>query len=163
MVDSILTRKLRTRILPDMGYGSEIPIIILVFTLHYFQEKLMTKFCKKSKKLCSGASLGPFYPNLDKNKFTWKKRLCQFLDIPSMYHHAKNQDEQANNYFWYTLWESKWKRLKFVLGENVLLVMTDMESSIDNLDVEQCEYFFDNFELVIYWCIWKKLRWFKQS
>ena len=51
----------------------------------------MTKFFKKSKN----PSLGPFGPFLheflDKNEFPWKKGICQFLAIPVIYHHAKNQ------------------------------------------------------------------------
>ena len=35
--------------------------------------------------------VGPFFPNLDKNEFTLKKGLCQFLNIPSIYYQAKNQ------------------------------------------------------------------------
>ena len=42
----------------------------------------MTKFFKKPKKLY----LGPFCPNLSKNEFSRKKELCQFLDIPIIYH-----------------------------------------------------------------------------
>ena len=28
---------------------------------------------------------------MSKNEFSWKKGLCQFLDIPIIYHRAKNQ------------------------------------------------------------------------
>ena len=35
--------------------------------------------------------MGPFCPNLGKNEFSWKKGLCRFLDIPTIYHHAKNE------------------------------------------------------------------------
>ena len=35
--------------------------------------------------------LGPFCPNLGENEFSWKKGLCRFLDIPTIYHHAKNE------------------------------------------------------------------------
>ena len=51
----------------------------------------MTKFFKKSNKPHLGAILGPFCQNLGKNKFSWKKRLCQFLDIPIIYHCNNNQ------------------------------------------------------------------------
>ena len=51
----------------------------------------MTKFLKNPKRTYFGAILGPFYPNLGKNEFSWKKELCQFLDIPIIYHCAKNQ------------------------------------------------------------------------
>ena len=46
----------------------------------------MKKNCKKSKKTYFGAILGPFYPNLGKNEFSWKNELCQFLDIPIIYY-----------------------------------------------------------------------------
>ena len=35
--------------------------------------------------------MGPFCPNLGENEFSWKKGLCRFLDIPTIYHHAKNE------------------------------------------------------------------------
>ena len=41
----------------------------------------MTKFFKNSKKSYLGAILGHFWPNLDKNEFSWKTG-CQFLNIP---------------------------------------------------------------------------------
>ena len=34
-----------------------------------------------------------------KNEFSWKKELCQFLDIPIIYHCAKNQKKLLSN-FW---------------------------------------------------------------
>ena len=49
LADSILAYNLRTRNLP-YGIGGEISITILVFIFDYFQEKLMTKIFKKSKK-----------------------------------------------------------------------------------------------------------------
>ena len=59
----------------------------------------MTKFLKKSKRTYYGAILGPFYPNLRKNEFSWKRELCQFLDFPIIYHRAKNQKKLLSN-FW---------------------------------------------------------------
>ena len=50
----------------------------------------MTKFFKKSKKNLFWGHFGPFLPNLGKNEFSWKKELCQFLDIPIIYHCAEN-------------------------------------------------------------------------
>ena len=54
----------------------------------------MTKFFKKSKILFWG-HFGPFLPNfgrtLGKNEFSRKKGLRQLLDIPIIYHRAKNQ------------------------------------------------------------------------
>ena len=50
----------------------------------------MTKCFKKSKKLYFGAISGPFFPNKNKNEFSWRKGLFQFLSILIIYHHAKN-------------------------------------------------------------------------
>ena len=58
---------------------------ILVPILDYFREQLKAKFLKNPER----TYLGPFYPNLGKNEFSWKKELCQFLDIPIIYHRAK--------------------------------------------------------------------------
>ena len=66
----------------------EISIIILVFILDYFQEKLMPQFHKKSKKPYFEAILGTFC-----QKFSWKKGLCQFLNTPIIYYCAKNQNK----------------------------------------------------------------------
>ena len=60
-----------------------------VFNLHYFQKKLMTKFFRKCKKSYFGAILSPFYLYLGKNEFSWEKDLCQVLNIPIIYNHAK--------------------------------------------------------------------------
>ena len=80
--------------------GCEISTTILVPILDYIQEKLMTKlFLKNPKRTYFGAILGPFYPNLGKNEFSWKKELCQFLDIPIIYHCVKNQKKLFSN-FW---------------------------------------------------------------
>lgn len=40
-----------------------------------------------------------FCSNLGENKFSWKKAFCQFLNIPNIYHRAKNQknDLQEND------------------------------------------------------------------
>ena len=61
--------------------GGKISIIILLLILNYFQAKLIKKFFKKFKKSYFGAILGI-------NNFLWKKALCQFLNIPIMYHCA---------------------------------------------------------------------------
>ena len=57
----------------------------------------MTNVFKKSKENLFWDHL--FYPNLGKNEFSWKKELCQFLDIPIIYHCAKNQKKLLSN-FW---------------------------------------------------------------
>ena len=55
-------------------YGGEISIpTTLVFILNYSQEKLMTKFFKKFRKLNFRVFWGLFCPHLGKNKFSWKR------------------------------------------------------------------------------------------
>ena len=56
-------------------------------------------FLKIQKEPIWGTILSLFYPNLGKNEFSWKKELCQFLDIPIIYHCAKNQKKLLSN-FW---------------------------------------------------------------
>ena len=51
----------------------------------------MTKLFKKFKNPYFEVILGPFCSNLGKNEFSWKKGLCQFLNIPIGYHCAQNQ------------------------------------------------------------------------
>ena len=80
----------RARILP----GMELEISTTMFSISdYFQEKLMIKFLKKPKKPHFGAILGPYFPDLGKNEFSWKKVICQFLNIPIIYHHAKKSEK----------------------------------------------------------------------
>ena len=64
----------------------------------------MKTFFKKSKKPFLG-HFWPFCPNLGKNYLTSKKRefFCQFLNIPIIYHSAKNQKKLMNHY-----WENHW-------------------------------------------------------
>ena len=73
------------------GIGVEILTTILVFILDYFQKKTNVNILPKAKKTYLGSILGPFQPNLCKNEFFWKKGLCQFLNNPTTYHHAKSQ------------------------------------------------------------------------
>ena len=54
----------------------------------------MTNFFKKStkkKKTILGSFWALFAQILGKNEFSWIKGLCQFLDIPIIYHRTKNQ------------------------------------------------------------------------
>ena len=72
------------------GICGEISITILVFISDYFQEKLTSKFFEKLKKHYFGSIMGHFFLDLGKNEFSWKK-VCQFLNVPIICHHAKNQ------------------------------------------------------------------------
>ena len=86
------------QVLPDMG-------LVLKYQYNvsfYFQEKLMTKVFKKSNNPCFGA-MWPFWPFLPKFGHKWiflEKRLSQFLNIPIIYHHAKNQEQLICHYSW---------------------------------------------------------------
>ena len=80
-----LAPKLETQSFARYGVGVEISIKILVSTLDYFQEKLMTK----SKKPYFGA-MWPFWPKYGQKYIFLGKRRCQFLNIPIIYHRAKN-------------------------------------------------------------------------
>ena len=71
------------------GIGGEISITIIVFNLDSFQKKHMTKFSRKCKNSYFGAILSPFCLNLSKYEFFWHIGLSKFLNIPSIYHHAK--------------------------------------------------------------------------
>ena len=59
---------------------------ILLFTVDYVQEKLMTKFFKTQKN----PIFGSFCPNLGKKWIFLEKRSVRFLNIPIIYHRAKN-------------------------------------------------------------------------
>ena len=98
---------------------------MLIFILHYFQEKLTSKFFQKSKKPYFGAILGPFYPNFGKNKFSWKKVRCQFLNIsiiivPSgfFFNHLLRAVPARSALFekWYALFSTKNSKNIYHLG-----------------------------------------------
>ena len=97
---SVLACNLRTRVLPDMGLLIKYQQQYQFPILDYFQEKLLAKFFKKFKKPYFGAILGPFYANLGKIDFLGKieNGLCQFSDIPIIYHHAKNQKKLLSHF-----------------------------------------------------------------
>ena len=66
-------------------------MIILVFILDYYKEKLLSKLFKKSQNPYFGASLGPFCPNFGKKGLSWKNRFCQFLNVPVINYRAKTR------------------------------------------------------------------------
>ena len=59
----------------------------------------MTKFFKKSKKTYFGAILSPFCSNFGKNEFSWKKGLCQFLNISIIIVPLCQKSEKTNEPF----------------------------------------------------------------
>ena len=59
----------------------------------------MTKLPKKSnKKPYFGGIWGPFWPHLGKNEFSLKKRPCQFLNIPIIYHLPKKSEKNIDKF-----------------------------------------------------------------
>ena len=104
-----LDPQLETKSFARYGVGVEISVKILVFTLYYFQEKLMTKFIKKYKKLYVGAmcSFSPFLPKFRQKWIFLEKRLCQLLNIQIIYHRAKNQ-KKLICHSWRKCWTDGW-------------------------------------------------------
>ena len=99
IVQQHFDQQLQNQSFARYGTDEETSITILVFILDYFQEKLMANFFKKSKKIYFGAILGPFCPSLGKNEFSWKKGSVSLINIPIIYHHAKNQ-KKLMSYSW---------------------------------------------------------------
>ena len=59
----------------------------------------MTKFFKKFKKPYFGVILDPFCSNFGKNEFSWKKGLCQFLNISIIIVSLCQKSEKTNKSF----------------------------------------------------------------
>ena len=72
----------------------------LLGSLHFrlFPGKTNEFFSQKSKKPYFSAILGRVFSNLDSNKFSWKKELCQFLNILIIYHHAKSEKQLMSHF-----------------------------------------------------------------
>ena len=51
------------------------------------------KILQKIQKTYFGDIFGSFFPNLVKNELSLKNGLSQFLNIPIIYNHAKNQSQ----------------------------------------------------------------------
>ena len=71
------------------------------FNFRLFSRKTNENFSKKIKKIFFRFNLVPFYSNLVKNEFPWTREVCQFLNIPIVYHLVKNQKNLLNH-----SWES---------------------------------------------------------
>ena len=82
MADNILIHNLRTRILADMG-------LVVKYNKISFHFRLFARNTNEKRNTIWGVILGPFCPNLGKNKISWKKGLCQFLIVPIIYLRAK--------------------------------------------------------------------------
>ena len=87
LADSILVRNWRPWVLPDMGLVLNINSNIS-FHFKLFWRKTNYKIFQKPR---FWDHLGLFCSNLDKNEFSRKKGICQFLNVPFIYHHTKNQ------------------------------------------------------------------------
>ena len=88
--------KVENQNLSKYEIGGEISTAMLAFILGYFQEKLMTKFFKKSKKkkIKIGGQFGPFLLKFGQKCFLVEKAalpVFKYSNIPINYHHVKNQ------------------------------------------------------------------------
>ena len=93
---SILAHNSRTRILPDVGLVVNNNIS---FHFRLFPRKTNDKIFQKIQKNLFWGHLGPFLPRWGQKWIFLKKGICQFLDIPIIYHRAKNQKKILND-FW---------------------------------------------------------------
>ena len=73
-------------------------MIILVFILDYYKEKLLSKLFKKSQNPYFGASLGPFCPNFGKKRLILEKQVLSVFKCSNYQPSCKNT-EIANNLF----------------------------------------------------------------
>ena len=81
-----LGSKLENQNFARYGISSEISITVLVFIFNYFQVKPMINFSKNGKKTIQESFWALFvYMNFP------EKGLCQFLNIPIIYHRTKNE------------------------------------------------------------------------
>ena len=93
---SISAHNSRTRILPDMGLRGDINNIS--FHFRYFSKKTNHKIFQKISKTLFWDHFGPFLPKFRKKINIPEKKSCQFLDIPIIYHRAKNQKKLTNHF-----------------------------------------------------------------
>ena len=61
--------------------------------------KIINRSFIENEKNYFGVILWPFCRNLRENKFSWRRELCKFLDIPIIYHRAKNK-KKLLSLFW---------------------------------------------------------------
>ena len=107
LADSILPHNWRPRILPDMGL---VLIINSNISFHFrlFPRKTNDQFFKKSKDPILGlwGYFGLLLPKFEQRNFPGK-RLRQFLNIPIIYHRAKNQ-KKLIWHSWGKCWNDGW-------------------------------------------------------
>ena len=71
---------------------------ISVFILDIFQKKTNHKIFQKISKTLFWDHFGPLLPKFRKKINIPEKKSCQFLDIPIIYHRAKNQKKLTNHF-----------------------------------------------------------------
>ena len=67
------------------------------FHFGLFPGNINDKNFQKIQNTLFRAILGPFCPNLGKYESSWRKKLCQFWNIPIIYYCAKNQEHIMTN------------------------------------------------------------------
>ena len=68
------------------------------FHFRYFSKKTNHKIFQKISKTLFWDHFGPFLPKFRKKINIPEKKSCQFLDIPIIYHRAKNQKKLTNHF-----------------------------------------------------------------
>ena len=104
-----LGSQLETHSFARYGVGVKISIKILVTTLDSFEEKLMAKCFKKIQKnlFWGHVTILTFLPKYGQKWILPEKKLCQFLNIPIIYHRAKNQ-KKLICHSWGKCWTDGW-------------------------------------------------------
>ena len=113
------------------------------FDFRIFSRKINHKIFPKLKKKTILESYWAFFfcLNLDKNQFSWEKSLCQVLNIPIIYHHAKNQRKLPTH-----SWEKQ--RTDRRTDRQITVILQDPSS-----DEVPKKFFFVNFTHHIQWDI----------
>ena len=76
------------------------------FHFRLFPRKTNDKIFQKIQKNLFWGHLGPFLPRWGQKWIFLKKGICQFLDIPIIYHRAKNQKKNNERFL---RWTPKWR------------------------------------------------------
>ena len=122
MADSIWDHNWRPRVLPDMRLVLKYQEKNISFHLRLLSRKTNDKIFEKIQKTlfwCDEAIL-PFPPKFGQKWIFPEKRLCQFLNIPIIYHYAKNE-KKLICHSWVKCETDRW-------------MYRQMEGQIDNRD-----------------------------
>ena len=83
----IMWQHFRSYLETFLRIGSDVSITILLFKL--FQKTSNHKNFQKQNENIFGCHFSSFCPNFGKSEFSWKRWLCQFLNITIIYHRVR--------------------------------------------------------------------------